>query len=87
MRKTYEADQVVPVEGFIELSDRDELVDDPDRIEQYRAVALAEGLQEGTPEQVLWAWQWLSNHPDFTDGLEGWFRRRVGELREMGRIK
>ena len=86
MRKTYEVDQVIPVEGFTQLSDRDELVDDPARIEQYRAVALAEGLQEGTPEQVLWAWQWLSDHPDFTDRLEEWFPRRVRELREMGRI-
>jgi hypothetical protein len=63
------------------------LVDDPDRIAQYRAVVIAEGLQESTPEEVLSAWQWLSNHPEVTNRLEGWFRRRVGELKEMGRIK
>ena len=82
-----ETDQAVPLEGFMQLPDGDMLVDDPDRIAQYRAVAIAEGLQEGTPEKLLWAWQWLSDHPDFTNRLQGWFRRRVEELKEMGRIK
>ncbi|HEY0366049.1 MAG TPA: hypothetical protein VGC73_06225 [Pyrinomonadaceae bacterium] len=54
---------------------------------QYRAVGLADGLQEGTPEEVLWAWQWLSEHPEFTNGLEEWFSRRIAELKEMGRIQ
>jgi hypothetical protein len=75
------------LEGFIELSDRDVLVDDPDRIIQYRAVALAEGLEEGTEAQVLWAWQWLSDHPEVTNQLQPWFARHVAELRSMGRIK
>jgi hypothetical protein len=79
--------QSVPREGFIELADRDMMVDDPDRIEQYRAMGLAEGLQEGSPEEVLWAWQWLSEHPEFTNRLEEWFQHRVEELKEMGRIK
>ena len=35
-----------PMEGFVELLDRDALVDDPDRIVQYRAVALAEGWKK-----------------------------------------
>jgi len=87
LSKGSEANQALPHEGFVELSDRDELVDDPDRIAQYRAVGLAEGLQEGTPEEVLWAWQWLSDHPDCTNRLEEWFPRRVTELKEMGRIK
>jgi hypothetical protein len=87
MTKIDEADQVAPAQGFIDLFDRDELVDDPDRIVHYRAVGLAEGLQQGTPEEVLWAWQWLSDHPEFTNGLEEWFSRRVAELKEMGRIK
>jgi hypothetical protein len=82
-----EANQAVRNEGFIEDPDEDIMVDDPDRIAQYRAVGLAEGLQEGTPEEVLRAWQWLSNHPDFTDRLEEWFRFRVAELKEMGRIR
>jgi hypothetical protein len=75
------------LEGFLELSGRDALVDDPDRIIQYRAVALAEGLEEGTEAQVLWAWQWLSDHPEVTNQLQGWFARHVDELRSMGRIK
>lgn len=87
MTKTDDPDQVASHQGFIELAGRDELVDDPDRIVQYRAVGLADGLQEGTPEEVLWAWQWLSDHPDFTNRLEEWFSRRIGELKEMGRIQ
>lgn len=75
-----------PTEGFVELPDGDGLVDDPDRIVQYRAVALAEGLEEGTEADVLWAWQWLADHPEVTNDLQGWFARRVAELREMGRI-
>jgi hypothetical protein len=75
------------VEGFVESLEGDALVDDPDRIVQYRAVALAEGLEEGTEEQVLWAWQWLSDHPEVTNQLHGWFARHVAELRSMGRIK
>jgi len=69
------------------FTDRDELLDDPKRIEQYRAVGLAEGLMKGSEEDVLWAWQWLGDHPQFTDRLQEWFARRVAELREMGRIK
>jgi hypothetical protein len=73
--------------GLVDIKDRDELLDDPKRIEQYRAVGLAEGLTIGSEEEVLWAWQWLSDHPQFTSQLGGWFAFRVAELREMGRIK
>ncbi len=73
-------------EGF-DLSNRDNLSDDPERIAGYRAVSLAEGLSEGSEAQVLWAWQWLSDHPHVTNRLRGWFRRRVAELRDMDRIK
>jgi hypothetical protein len=69
------------------LSEREELPDDPKRITQYRAVGLAEGLMKGSEEDVLWAWQWLGDHPQFTNRLQEWFARRVAELREMGRIK
>ena len=69
------------------INDRDELLDDPKRITQYRAVGLAEGLMKGSEEDVLWAWQWLGDHPQFTNRLQEWFARRVAELREMGRIK
>ena len=80
-------DKSAAVEGFVESLEGDALVDDPDRIVQYRAVALAEGLEEGTEDQVLWAWQWLSDHPEVTNQLQGWFARHVAELRFMGRIK
>jgi hypothetical protein len=69
------------------LSDRNDLMDDPRRITQYRAVGLAEGLMKGSEEDVLWAWQWLGDNPQFTSRLQEWFGRRVAELREMGRIK
>ena len=82
-----EVGQQVPVEGFIELPDRDVLVDDPERIDQYRAISLAGGLQVGSEAEVLGAWQWLANHSEVTNSLEEWFARRVAELREMGRIK
>jgi hypothetical protein len=71
----------------MDLSDRDELLDDPERISGYRAVGLAEGLMKGSEEDVLWAWQWLGDHPQFTNRLQEWFARRVAELKEMGRIK
>jgi hypothetical protein len=74
-------------EGFEDSPDGDVLIDDPDRIEQYRAIGLAEGLQVGTEAQVLWAWQWLSDHPQVLDRLQGWFRRRLAELKKMGHIK
>ena len=87
MDQSEEMGHQAPVEGFIEQAGRDILVDDPDRIVQYRAVGLAEGLEEGTEAEVLWAWQWLSDHPEVTNRLQEWFGRRVAELRTMGRIK
>ena len=74
-------------EGFEEFADHDELVDDPGRIEKYRAIGLAEGLQQGSESQVLWAWQWLNDHPEITNRLQEWFAFRVAELKSMGQIK
>jgi hypothetical protein len=73
--------------GFEELADHDGLVDDPGRIEGYRAIGLAEGLQQGSESEVLDAWQWLSDHPEVTNRLQEWFGYRVSELKSMGRIK
>ena len=87
MSSKEETDRSVITEGFIEHPDKDVLVDDPERIEEYRSVALAEGLQIGTEEEVNRAWQWLSDHPEITSRLQEWFQRRVEELKEMGRIK
>ena len=76
-----------PAEGFIDSANGDALVDDPDRIAQYRAIGLAEGLQQGSEADVLWAWQWLSDHPEITSQLQDWFARHIVELKGMGRIK
>ena len=65
----------------------DVLIDDPAHITQYRAVGLAEGLQQGSEADVRWAWQWLSDHPEVTNRLQEWFSFRVAELKEMGHIK
>ncbi len=69
------------------MADQDILIDDPSHIAEYRAIALAEGLQQGSEADVLWAWQWLSDHPLVTNRLQEWFSRRVTELKEMGQIK
>ena len=76
-----------PITEEFDLSNRDNLSDDPERIAGYRAVSLAEGLSEGSEAQVRWAWQWLSDHPQVTNRLRAWFQRRVAELRDMDRIK
>ena len=80
-------DQPREAEGFEEFADRNELFDDPKRIEKYRAIGLAEGLQQGSESEVLRAWQWLSDHPEVTYQLQEWFGHRVAELKSMGRIK
>ena len=72
-------------ERLVEFADA--LVDDPAHIAEYRAIGLAEGLQQGSEAEVLRAWQWLSDHPEVTNQLQEWFSRRVAELKEMGHIK
>jgi len=72
-------------ERLVEFADA--LVDDPAHITKYRAIGLAEGLQQGSEAEVLWAWQWLSDHHEVTNRLQEWFSRRVAELKEMGHIK
>ena len=77
--------EYVGAERLVESADV--LVDDAAHITRYRAIGLAEGLQQGSQADVLWAWQWLSDHPEVTNRLQEWFTRRVAELKEMGRIK
>jgi len=72
-------------ERLVEFNDA--LFDDPAHIAKYRAIGLATGLQQGSEADVLWAWQWLSDHPEVTNGLREWFPRRVAELKEMGQIE
>jgi len=68
------------------MADQDILTDDPAHIAKYRAIALATGLKQGSDADVLWAWQWLSDHPQVTNRLQEWFSHRLTELKEMGQI-
>jgi hypothetical protein len=80
-------EEMVELGGSERLVDfADGLVDDPVHIRKYRAIGLAIGLQQGSDAEVLWSWQWLSDHPEVTNRLQEWFSRRVAELKEMGRI-
>ncbi len=89
MLKTIEEQEEMVERGGVErlVEFTDALVDDSAHITEYRAIGLAEGLQQGSEAEVLWAWQWLSDHPEVTNRLQQWFSHRVAELKEMGRIK
>lgn len=71
--------------GHDTLAGPDHLDDTPQKIDDYRAVGLAEGFIEGTEAEVLAAWQHL-----VTTGLawqlQGWFGRRAKELIDAGVI-
>ena len=45
----------------------------------YMAVGLAEGFEEGTEEQIIEAWQYLHN-TGLAYKLQGWFGRTATEL-------
>ena len=66
-------------EGFIDSEDGDALVDDPDRIEGYRSVGLADGLITGSDSEQLKAWTYLVESGKAWE-LQGWFARRAIEL-------
>lgn len=51
----------------------------------YRAVALAEGFEEGTEEEVIEAWQYLHD-TGLAYTLQGWFGRQCTALIEAGVI-
>jgi len=55
-------------------------------ITDYQAVGLAEGFEEGTPEQVIEAWQHLHD-TGLAYKLQGWFGRNCRALIEDGIIK
>lgn len=67
------------------LGQPDHLDDTPDKIDDYRAVALAEGFEEGTREEVIAAWQHLVD-TGLAWKLQGWFGRRASELIAEGVI-
>lgn len=56
------------------------------RLTAYRAVALAEGTEEGTEEQVLEAWQYLVD-TGLVWSLQGAFGRQAHALMKAGLIE
>ena len=54
-------------------------------MDNYRAVALAEGFEEGTEEEVLAAWQHLHD-TGLAYQLQGWFGRACQDLIAYGKI-
>ena len=52
----------------------------------YRAIALAEGFEDGTEEEVIEAWQYLQD-TRLAYLLQGWFGRQARLLIEAGVIK
>jgi hypothetical protein len=66
-------------EGFIEGLDHDVLIDDPDRIEGYRAVGLVDGFISGSQAEQLKAWTFLVKSGRAWE-LQGWFASRAIEL-------
>ncbi len=73
-------------EGFIQGSDGDVVIDDPDLIEGYRAVGLADGFIRSSQAEQLKAWTYLVESGKAWQ-LEGWFARRAIELLADGKIK
>jgi hypothetical protein len=73
-------------EGFIQGVNGDVLIDDPDRIEAYRAVGLADGFIRSTQAEQLSAWTYLVESGRAWE-LGGWFTRRAIELLATRMIK
>ena len=51
----------------------------------YMAVGLAEGFEEGTEEEIIEAWQYLHN-TGLAYKLQGWFGRTAQRLIQQGVI-
>jgi hypothetical protein len=54
-------------------------------MDSYRAVALAEGFEDGTEEEVISAWQYLVD-TGLAWRLQGWFGRTAHGLIQAGVI-
>ena len=72
--------------GFIQGVNGDVLIDDPDRIEAYRAVGLVDGFIRSTQAEQLKAWTYLVESGRAWE-LKGWFTRRAIELLATRMIK
>ena len=55
-------------------------------MDSYRAVALAEGFEDGTEEEILSAWQYLVD-TGLAWSLQGWFGRTASALINAGYIQ
>jgi len=55
-------------------------------MDDYRAVALAEGIEEGTYQEKVTAWQHLVD-TGMAWKLQGWFGRTARDLIARGTIK
>lgn len=55
-------------------------------MDSYRAVALAEGFEDGTEEEILSAWQYLVD-TGLAWRLQGWFGRTASALIDAGYIQ
>ena len=55
-------------------------------MDSFRAVALAEGFEDGTEEEILSAWQYLVD-TGLAWRLQGWFGRTASALIEAGHIQ
>lgn len=71
--------------GHDMLAQPDHIDDDARHVDDYRAVALAEGFEQGTEAEVVAAWQHLVD-TGLVWQLQGWFGRRATELLEQGII-
>lgn len=55
-------------------------------MDSFRAVALAEGFEDGTEEEILSAWQYLVD-TGLAWSLQGWFGRTASALIDAGYIQ
>ena len=55
-------------------------------MDSFRAVALAEGFEDGTEEEILSAWQYLVD-TGLAWRLQGWFGRTASALIDAGYIQ
>jgi hypothetical protein len=55
------------------------------KLDDYLAIGLAEGFEQGTKQEIIAAWQYLYD-TGLAYKLQGWFGRTVNDLIEQGII-